>query len=107
MKTKTITIHLERTQNGVTGEVDGEELNLRRSLAFVRHSPDGFEYGYAGSGPAQLAFAILYQACGLDFAHDNYQQFKWDFVSKWKEDVVDETIDISAWCPKQKPEEKP
>lgn len=23
------------------------------------HSPDGFEWGYCGSGPAQLAFAIL------------------------------------------------
>ena len=25
----------------------------------VNHSPTGFEWGYTGSGPAQLAFAIL------------------------------------------------
>lgn len=25
----------------------------------VHHSPDGFEYGYAGSGPADLALSIL------------------------------------------------
>jgi Family of unknown function (DUF6166) len=26
---------------------------------YVNHSPTGFEWGYTGSGPAQLAFAIL------------------------------------------------
>ena len=28
-------------------------------LDLYNHSPDGFEWGYAGSGPAQLALAIL------------------------------------------------
>lgn len=37
--------------------VDGEPLNPRFDLA--NHSPNGFEYGYSGSGPAQLALAIL------------------------------------------------
>ena len=32
----------------------------RRPLAHVSyHSPDGFEWGYAGSGPADLALALL------------------------------------------------
>jgi hypothetical protein len=26
---------------------------------FVKHSPDGFEWGYAGSGPSDLSLAIL------------------------------------------------
>lgn len=30
----------------------------------VHHSPDGFEWGYAGSGPADLALAILAAAIG-------------------------------------------
>jgi len=29
------------------------------------HSPDGFEWGYGGSGPAQLALAILCQHFGV------------------------------------------
>ena len=50
-----------------------------------QHSPDGFEFGYAGSGPAQLALAIL-----LDFTEDdelalrNYQDFKFRFVQHWR-----------------------
>jgi len=36
---------------------DGRPLNLR--LDIWAHSPDGFEAGYLGSGPAQLALAIL------------------------------------------------
>jgi hypothetical protein len=37
--------------------VDGAPLNPRLDL--WNHSPTGFEWGYAGSGPAQLALAIL------------------------------------------------
>lgn len=50
-------------------------LNPRRDL--VNHSPDGFAWGYEGSGPAQLALAIL-----ADHLKDDdralaiYQQFK-------------------------------
>lgn len=33
------------------------ELPLRLDLA--NHSPDGFEWGYYGSGPAQLSLALL------------------------------------------------
>ncbi len=37
--------------------VDGEPLPLRLDL--YNHSPTGFEWAYNGSGPAQLALAIL------------------------------------------------
>ena len=37
--------------------VNGRPLNPRLDL--VNHSPTGFEWGYRGSGPAQLALAIL------------------------------------------------
>lgn len=40
----------------------GEPLAPARSLAVRNHSPDGFSWGYAGSGPAQLALAILLRA---------------------------------------------
>lgn len=52
-------------------------LDPRPSQLLRNHSPDGFEWGYAGSGPAQLALAILLDYGGdeeLALAH--YQAFK-------------------------------
>jgi len=45
-----------REGHAVTVTVDGRRLNPRRDL--WNHSPSGFEWGYGGSGPAQLALAI-------------------------------------------------
>ena len=62
-------------------EVDGKPLNPRYDLC--NHSPDGFQWSYGGSGPAQLALAIL-----ADALEDNeealltYQDFKWSVVAK-------------------------
>lgn len=47
---------------GVT--VDGQPLNPRLDL--WNHSPDGFAWGYHGSGPAQLALAMLADFLGDD-----------------------------------------
>ena len=44
--------------------VDGRRLNPRLDL--WNHSPTGFEWGYGGSGPAQLALAILADHLGND-----------------------------------------
>ena len=40
------------------------------------HSPDGFEWGYGGSGPARFVFAILADAIGDREAQRLYQDFK-------------------------------
>lgn len=37
--------------------VNGDPLAPRRDL--FNHSPTGFEWGYGGSGPAQLALALM------------------------------------------------
>lgn len=55
-----------------------------------RHSPDGFNWGYGGSGPAQLALAIL-----ADFTKDDgvalklYQRYKWAVVAR---------LPHATWC---------
>jgi hypothetical protein len=55
--------------------VDGRALDPRFDLRF--HSPDGFEWGYGGSGPAQLALALLADWLGDDVqALTLYQAFK-------------------------------
>ena len=41
----------------LTVTVNGRPLNPRLDL--WNHSPTGFEWGYGGSGPAQLALALL------------------------------------------------
>lgn len=48
----------------------------------VRHSPDGFEWGYGGSGPADLALALV--ADVLDDPNPNphlYQRVKSQLVA--------------------------
>ena len=42
-----------------SSDVGQIRLPLKDSLEFVKHSLDGFSWGYSGSGTAQLAFAIL------------------------------------------------
>ena len=41
---------------------------LELCLDLFNHSPTGFEWGYRGSGPAQLALAILADHLGEDAA---------------------------------------
>ena len=61
--------------------VDGRRLNPRFDL--WNHSPTGFEWGYGGSGPAQLALAILADHCrDDDQALNFYQRFKWAVVAE-------------------------
>ncbi len=47
-----------------------------------RHSPDGFNWGYSGRGPADLALAILVDCLGEDEGNLLYQDFKWMFIAK-------------------------
>lgn len=57
-------------------------LDPDRSLDVVRHSPSGFEWGYGGSGPAQLACALLLDYYDdAAFAREHYQAFKNAVVS--------------------------
>jgi hypothetical protein len=70
-----------RQGHAVIVTVNGRPLNPRLNL--YNHSPTGFEWGYCGSGPAQLALAILADHLGNDRqALDVYQRFKWAVVTK-------------------------
>ena len=59
----------------------GEPINPRFDL--VNHSPTGFCWGYGGSGPAQLALAIL-----ADYLKDDrralslYMEFKFKVIAR-------------------------
>ena len=61
--------------------VDGRPLNPRLDL--WNHSPTGFEWGYGGSGPAQLALAILADHLGNDEQAFNFHhRFKWTVTAE-------------------------
>lgn len=89
-----------RTSDGIKVSVDGNPVQLKPSLKLFNHSPNGFEIGYGGSGPAQLALAIL-----MMFVNDNdavrlHQQFKWQVLSKveyFETDLGAIEIDIPRW----------
>lgn len=46
--------------------------------SYNRHSPDGFNVGYGGSGPAELAYSI----CALFQATDIYHRFAAEVIAK-------------------------
>jgi hypothetical protein len=52
----------EIIDSGIAGMVSHKYLDPGTSQHLCNHSPDGFEWGYHGSGPAQLALAILLDA---------------------------------------------
>ncbi|WP_058827163.1 DUF6166 domain-containing protein [Haloferax sp. Q22] len=67
----------------VEKQPDQEQLTLDRSLELANHSPSGFSWGYAGSGPAQLALALLLDYTDdKDVALEEYMEFKTKVVSQ-------------------------
>lgn len=70
---------------------EGEDFRLKPlplRLDLRNHSPDGFAWGYGGSGPAQLALAVLADATGDDeLAGWLYQSFKWQRIAKLDQDM--------------------
>lgn len=74
------------------------EDNITRVLPLylneVNHSPTGFEWGYYGSGPSQLAYAILRSYFGeREKAEELYTQFKSDFIA-----VLPSSTSDRAFC---------
>jgi len=61
--------------------LNGELLNPRKSQKIINHSPDGFNWGYGGSGPAQLALSILLEITSEEKAIQMYQDFKWSVIA--------------------------
>lgn len=82
----------------------------------THHSPDGFEFGYLGSGPADLALNILSMylipeednrvACYEGICHHTawklHQKFKEEFIAPEKSDVLEiRSVDIINWIREQ------
>jgi len=73
-------------------------LPLYPSYKLFPHSPDGFQWGYQGSGSAQLALAIL-----LDLIEDPelsvrlHQEFKRDLIATSGKRLLITEPEIQEW----------
>jgi len=61
---------------------------------YNRHSPDGFEWGYGGSGPADLAFSVLVHFYNEEIAEKYYHDFKRDIIASVPKSVKRFEIEI-------------
>jgi hypothetical protein len=65
-----------------SGSTQTRPLDPRLDL--FTHSPTGLEWGYGGSGPAQLTLAILAEHLGDDaMAVRLHQAFNWSVIAKF------------------------
>jgi len=110
-----------RTRTGCIVSVsvnDGPYHGLPLYLEWVNHSPTGFEWGYYGSGPSQLAYAILHayffqnqsekeeeakrHEIADEKAFDLYVLFKQEVIGKWvnvaKWEISHEDINVWLWA---------
>ena len=86
---------------------DGEatELSPKPSQKLAFHSPE-FNYGYSGSGPAQLALALLLDATTVpETALAFYQYFKQDMVSRWDKKFLITRSEILLWIAEEQKRE--
>lgn len=83
---------------------DGEDTRLYPgpSQRLVNHSPDGFNWSFGGSGPAQLALALLLDATtDPEKALSHYQHFKWEKVAGWGNEWSITRSEILLWIEEQ------
>ncbi|MFC1673170.1 DUF6166 domain-containing protein [Pseudomonadota bacterium] len=75
----------KRVGEVITVTVDGTVLEPRLDLRVL--SEDGFEWGYVGSGPYQLALAILAHQMGDETALGNYRSYCENVIARLGEDT--------------------
>lgn len=94
------------TRNTVWVDAGHIVYDLPTRTDLRNHSPDGFEWGYGGSGPAQLALAVLCDALQDETeAQCLYQDFKRDVIAGLDRDTwVLSVEDVLQWVLDHRPE---
>ena len=80
--------------------LDDKPLNPKASQKVWNHSPDGFNWGYHGSGPGQLALALcLVYLNDKKLATQAHQPFKRDVISRLPggEDFTLDGKNLNTW----------
>lgn len=77
--------------------LNGEFLDPAESLKVKNQSPTGFNWGYYGDGPAQLALGILLRFTDEETALENYQAFKEEIIAGLPQEDFEIEIDVEEW----------
>ncbi|MBA7644120.1 hypothetical protein ES703_51857 [subsurface metagenome] len=80
--------------------LNGKRLYPGKSQRVWNHSPDGFNWGYEGSGPAQLALAVLLELVPQDRAVELHQEFKREVIAALVQTDFAVSIDLRPWLKK-------
>lgn len=112
MSIREVTYTGTRDENGtlhVTKQIDDlEPLELPLRLDLRKHSPTGFEAGYGGSGPAQLALAITADVLGDHDAQDVYQEYKREVIANLPREGFSITAaSVEEWAKSQEGVQEP
>lgn len=85
-------VEMDSERRNLALQISSSSIPLNPHYDACKHSLDGFGWGYPGSGPAQLAFAMLVNAYyGIEpdpikFAMRWYQHFKTAVIEKLDKD---------------------
>ncbi len=74
-------IHIKAKHSTKQVFINGVHIIPDGSLRIRNHSPDGFNWGYGGSGPAQFALGLLMLYVDADTAQLHYQDLKFGWVA--------------------------
>ncbi len=84
---------LERDGEGGPGTVfrpNGAELKPDQSQEVANRSPSGFQWGYKGSGPHQLALGILLDhTADVEFSQRHYHDFAVEVIRHIEADTAE------------------
>jgi len=84
MKEKIESHSLEYYKNSNEYYLNGSILDPFESQMEYNHSPDGFNHGYNGSGPSQLALAIMLKLTGKN---TDYIRFRREIIAELPKDI--------------------
>ena len=95
---KVMVNEVTRLQGADESKTRSYELPLEPSYKLYPHSPDGFQWGYQGSGPAQLALALLLDLTeNPDLSVRLHQEFKRHLIATSGNKLLLLEPEIEAW----------
>lgn len=88
-----MTVHVRGDYNTRKVWINKLPLSPTQSQNLRNHSPDGFNWGYGGSGPAQLALAIAFWIDPITCL-EWYQKLKEEWVAILPQDNFERILTI-------------